>query len=94
MCQEEKIVLLLDGNRGIYVPQGFAECFSREQWSYSKEDEEILMSGPDHICYWETWLDVVDMAEYTDDDGHKWHLWQDSDLWCIREDYDGEYPGF
>ena len=90
MCQEEKIVLLLDGNRGIYVPQGFAECFSREEWNYSKEDEEILISGPDHEYYWETWDDILQNAYYIDNDGLRWHLWQDGDLFCYREDYEWE----
>lgn len=76
------IQILLDSNRGIYIPQHFAEdC---EDWEgISEKDKETLLAGPDADWYWDTWADVLDRATYTDADGHVWRLYQDGDLFAI-----------
>ena len=83
----ETIKFLLDGNRGMYVPQGFAECYDREVWHYSEDDAKILLSGPDHEYYWEAWEAVLNEAYLTDEDGHTWTIYQDCDLFVCREDH-------
>ena len=72
---------LLDGHRGIYIPQNFAENHG-EAWGVSEEDRSILLAGPDHEFYWDTWSDVLDTAtlQYN---GKTWHLHQDSDLFAV-----------
>ena len=82
--------IILSDSRGIYIPQNFAEIFDMDQWNISKEDEEILISGPDHEWYWETWDTILNNAEYIDDDGVKWQLFQDGDVFAVvwDEDYD------
>lgn len=67
---------------------------SREQsigWhGIDPEDLAILRQGPDHADYWEAWDDVLSSASYTDDDGHTWTLYQDGDLFAVRDDHEFE----
>ncbi len=77
------IELLLSDNRGIYMPHDFADNFAWD--GISEEDKEIL-KNPDHEHYWEAWENVLHSASYADKDGHVWSLYQDGDLFAIRED--------
>ena len=78
----ESVVCLLDSARGQYIPKAFAELCNMEEWGISKEEAEILLSGPEHEWYWETWEEVLDSAEYINPAGNKYHLHQDGDLWA------------
>lgn len=75
------IEILIDSVHGQYIPQIAAECLA-EGWTISEEEREILLSGPDHECYWETWHSAIDFAEYKDFDGNVWRLHQDGDLFA------------
>jgi hypothetical protein len=75
------VVLLVDGNQGIYVPQRFAINYDMAQWNVKSDVKEVLNAGPDHEEYWEEWEDVLNNASYTKD-GNKWTLYQDGDLWA------------
>lgn len=76
--------LFYDGNRGIYIPQNFAQDVDRSkvtgvdaaQWA-------DLEAGPEGEFYWETWAMVTDSARLKTDDGREWYLWQDGDLWMV-----------
>lgn len=71
---------LLDGNRGIYLPQCFAENFA-EVWGIDAENKAILLAGPDHAEYWDAWDEVLNTtAEW---DGATWSLMQDADLFAV-----------
>lgn len=85
-----KIKLLIDDARGIYIPKNFAENFDLDEWGINGEEAAPLLYGPDHEEYWDAWEDVLRHAEYTDDKGFKWTLYQGGDLFCVREDY--EFP--
>jgi len=75
--------LFLDGNRGIYIPQQFAEAIDPADWTgINAEDLDVLRAGPDHDSYWDAWQDVLDHAETKD--GRV--LWQDGDLWIVARD--------
>ena len=76
------IELLLGSNRGTYIPQHFVEDFDMAEWHVSEDDAEILRAGPDHELYWETWANVEDRA-YLVDDGRKYHLHLDGDLFAV-----------
>lgn len=96
----EPIEVLLDDNRGIYIPQEFARQFypDGKNWYWSEEDAKILLEGPDHELYWDVWEDVLDNAYFIDDDdGVKYTLYQDGDLLAIMDGYslddDGEWVG-
>lgn len=85
---EDTIACILDGCRGIYLPQAFAECFDCDAWGVSAENQEILLEGPDHDEYWDAWDEVIQTARYTDDAGYGWYLYQDGDLFACRDDYE------
>jgi len=77
--------LLLDENRGIYIPQVFAQTIDLTKvktldhllWEF-----EVLNAGPDHPDYWEAWDTVIDELEFTDGST----LYQDGDLWILAKD--------
>ena len=72
--------LFLDGNRGVYIPQHFAEAIDVKDWTgIDAEDLDVLRAGPDHESYWDAWTSVLDYAETKD--GRV--LWQDGDLWLV-----------
>jgi hypothetical protein len=73
-------VLFARDSRGIYIPQHFAESYNSEQWSpIDSDDLAILIHGPEHDQYWDTWDDVINDAE-TICGGS---LYQDGDLWVV-----------
>lgn len=75
------VALLLDSNRGVYIPQHFADGF--DNWKgISEEQRTILKIGPEHDLYWEVWDSVLCSAYYEQDD-NTWELYQDGDLWAI-----------
>ena len=91
MNELQAIEILLDANRGIYIPQAFAQEIvgqsqpsdSESYWRHvSQEDWDILMTGPDHDLYWEAWKNVPDTATFSAD-GHTSTLHQDRGLFAI-----------
>lgn len=58
-----KPFILLDGLRGIYVPQRFAQL--EGVGGISAEDLAILRAGPDHEAYWEAWEEALRFGEIT-----------------------------
>lgn len=91
---DDKHDLLLDGNRGIYLPQHFAESLLHSdlyiRWNVSLANYKILLAGPNHEHYWDAWAHVLDNARFRDDAGFDWYLYQDGDLFVYRADY--EFP--
>lgn len=79
----ERTILLIDSNRGIYIPQYFAKEFSH--WPISADDSKIL-ENTDHEYYWQAWDNVLATSKHVDKEGHTWLLYQDGDLWAVRED--------
>lgn len=83
----ENAHLYASDSRGVYIPQHFAESVYRDKCvGVSDEDYAILEAGPDHEWYWDTWDTVINNAELTGDDGVKYYLWQDGDLWLVPKD--------
>ncbi len=85
--------LYADGNRGVYIPQYFAESVNREMVTgVTDEDWKTLEDGPDpeNEWYWESWNTVTSNAVITHTDGTKCFLWQDGDLWVVPEDYEND----
>lgn len=76
---ETEMHLLVDGLYGQYVPQRFAANYNMEQWNVKQEDANILISGPDHPDFDETWDEVLKYAKY---DGYS--LSQDGNLFAIK----------
>lgn len=95
------IELLLDSNRGIYIPQYFAEDIDVSKFrGIDAEDLAVLREGPDAEWYWEAWENVLNGAEYQEKE-FTYQLHHDGDLWLIcsckmsKEEhlaFFGEYP--
>lgn len=77
--------LLLDGNRGVYLPQQFATNYISDIPVQLREDFEILKYGPEHPDYWESWDDITLWLKPVIND-KTYELYQDGDLWLIPED--------
>jgi len=78
--------LFADSNRGVYIPQHFAESVNRDLLSgVSGDDLAILEKGPETEHYWDAWCEVLDNASVTDAQGVVWRFYQDGDLWAIPD---------
>jgi hypothetical protein len=80
------MILLYDGNRGIYIPQIAASDlhFTTPLTDEQKED----LSNPDNENYWDTRSMVLNNKTVTDTQtGIVYNLHQDDDLWAIAEGY-------
>lgn len=85
---EEDCRLLLSDSHGIYIPQLYCQSLSEEEAEESGiswEDALICQSGPDEKLYWEAWQSICDAAEW-EEDGERWNLLQNGDLWQVRAD--------
>lgn len=81
----EGIKLLLDGSRGIYIPQTFMNCFDLESWNVSHLKSKEF-DNPDNEWYFDEWHNVLDNAKYIDENGNTWFLYQDSDLFAVCDE--------
>ncbi len=83
----ESIILFADSNRGIYIPQHFAESVEREfvQGIDLSLLDELIEHGIEYEYYWDIWTEVLDNCKLVKD-GKTYSLHQDGDLWLI--DYD------
>jgi hypothetical protein len=75
-------ICLLDGSRGIYLPKDFATSYSMVDWGVSEYDEQVLLSGPEHPEYWDTWDTVLNDA-FLIKNNEEWRLAQDGDLFAV-----------
>lgn len=91
------IILLVADWHGVYIPQHFVEYFNTIKWGISDKDVCDVAGGPDECeWYWDTWESILNQAEYTDENGNTWLLYQDGDLWAYCEALmsDEEYENF
>lgn len=87
----QNAILFADALRGIYIPQHFAQALADDaevlfpsecdDWDVIKP---ILLAGPDHADYLESWTRTLDYAK-VHHDGRVYSLWQDGDLWLVPE---------
>lgn len=90
--EQEGIVereLLIDENRGIYIPQEFSKRFDPNEWQLGNEKEalDILKAGPDHTDYWEAWDEILATATFVEKrNGQQlvWALEQEGSLFAVR----------
>lgn len=83
--------VIVDGAMGIYVPEQFAVRFDCAEFGIAAEDRAVLLAGPDHELYWDTWDEVLGEARTSDG----YTLAQDGDLflihpravWCDRTEW-------
>lgn len=94
MSEDNRIELVTDSHHGIYCPQFTLQSLTDKWTGISDEDRETVLAGPDAEWYWESWDNTLNSAKFTDADGHGWSLYQDQDVWAIRNDVPyHEYPG-
>ena len=76
--------LFLDGSRGVYIPQAFAETINPTHWQgLDGGSLQILAKGPDNALYWPTWDEILNSARYIDIDGTEYVLHHDGDLFMV-----------
>lgn len=74
---------LIDGNRGIYIPQQFAKnCGDAVQSGMDEEQKTVLLAGPQTSDYWDVWDEVVSEVTFLFD-GVLCTLYEDNDLWAV-----------
>lgn len=86
---------IIDGSRGVYIPQLFALWFLQNGWTVSDNlwinaDKDSLLSGPDAgDNYWEAWDELLSHPEIGPD-GVVYEIHQDSggDLFLIPPGYE------
>ena len=79
------VSLLLSDTRGIYIPRDFVECFDLDQWHINSKYVHWLSSPADEL-YFDCWDIVLCNAYLIDENGNKWQLLQDGDLWAVCYD--------
>lgn len=84
----DKMILLVDGHHGQYVPIVFIDVYDVKQWHIVEFANEYR--NADEMVKCDIWCDILDKAYFTDDNGFRWTLYQDMDLWAVREDYEWE----
>ena len=82
-------LLLIDENRGLYIPQQFVKTYGPNVMGYNpqsiddlNEDLNICLYGPDHDLYSEAWSQLLATAKLTIE-GKQYTLEQDGDLWAV-----------
>lgn len=83
MQEDEYVELLVGSGYGTFIPQHFAEFFADVAMGVDGKYFEVLLEGPNHHLYWDSWQKVLDEAHFKDRDGNKWELYQDGDLWAF-----------
>ena len=81
----QAVILLLSSNRGVYIPQHFAQDEQlTAEFGFASDDPDITLlkseNALDDEWYWEAWNNVLDKAVSTK--GYTLH--QDEDLWAVH----------
>ena len=83
MKQLQAINLLLSDCRGVKIPQDFYNNFNLEKWHIKKSYFLNNLNNYSSENYWNAWEEVLNGAYYLDDNGNKFVLYQDGDLFGI-----------
>ena len=83
MKQLQAINLLLSDCRGVKIPQDFYNNFDLEKWHIKKSYFLNNLNNYSSENYWNAWEEVLNGAYYLDDNGNKFVLYQDGDLFGI-----------
>ena len=79
--------LLCDSHHGHYIPQIMAILLFDAGWTgFDLEKVAELDAGP-YKCdwYWDTWNDILNNAQFKDENGVVWYLYYDGDLFAATE---------
>jgi hypothetical protein len=80
--------LLVPSGYGVYIPQAFAEQANLAEWGLADDDWDVavLLDGPKHPDYFESWDNIINRACKVDEEGRHWHLEIPEDLWAVCPD--------
>ncbi len=88
----EDVVLLADSHHGVYIPQQVVQQYlDHPMWDWSKvskEDIDSVLSGPNDEWYWEAWDSIMGTVIVTDDQGTRYNIMYNEDLWLVPTDVD------
>ena len=80
----DAVNLLLDSNRGIYIPKDFATLYETSGCYDGVSQEDIdALKNPDSETYWDSWECVLNNVTIKVDSGQTFTLYQDGDLWAL-----------
>ena len=84
----DAMIELVDSHYGVYIPQSFAERYSQVIINNTEISEELgdILEGPDNEYYLDSWETVCNKAKI-EIDSQTYYLWQNDDLWAIKEGY-------
>jgi hypothetical protein len=83
------IQLAVDGSWGIYAPARFFQLYP-QFLNHLNEHEAWVMSDPNNEGYNDIWDEFVrdfEVKLHTDSDDHRWNLYQDGDIFFVRNDH-------
>ena len=87
------INLLLDSNRGVFIPRDFATLYLDPEMTHLTIKPECVplvnrckpvISDPNNEWYWDSWDELIDGLILVDRSGNEWGLFQNGDLWIYR----------
>lgn len=87
---KKEMELLIDSNRGQYIPHLFAKIYGVEgnfqNWEEIKEDINFLKNegSNENEDYWETWENVLNDAKLV----NGYTLYHNEDLWVVPEGFE------
>lgn len=88
----ESSKLILDDNRGIYIPLNFVQDFDLEQFSgWEQDDIDTIQDGPDNEQYWDAWDRILNNIYHVDQNGYKWILEQDGAVWMVCPELEPDF---
>ena len=80
----QRIELLLSSNHGQFIPSIFASDFDMTKFNINLSDyDKEALQDIYHEWYWEAWQTVENNAYLLDDNGNKYILLLDGDLWLV-----------
>jgi len=87
MTKPEPVLVLLDAH-GVYIPQLWCSDIDQAQAEAigaNWQDVQTCQAGPDTDWYWEAWDSILDSVQVTDENGVRWTLFQNGDLWEVPD---------
>jgi phage terminase small subunit len=91
--QTKEPELLVSDHHGIYIAQMFCKAYSAyiTNMAEVKEDFDTCLDGPDNEFYWESWENLINNVQFTNDKGEKYtigNIGESGDLWAIPDGYE------
>lgn len=95
---DDKMIYFISDHHGVYVPKVFSSTADRDFFELDGkpvpaelwEKLEIDPYGEDSSELWDVWMYTFLDQVYAVYKGHKWSLFQDGDLWLLRDDMTSE----